>query len=261
MKKKQLLILFIIMNTLCLNAANITDDEYLAMKELLIKKCSQTESSITSSFDRKKRIYTGDIYCQGDLSSAVNKLKIIKKIKGNLILDSNVPVVNMERAILRDVEGNLYLYGFKTLEGFSNLKWIRGNFDLSNNKQLLNLNGLSQLESVGGDFNLKNMNLEKSGLRSLIKLKRVGGTFDISWNEDLFWIMKGLIQLQSIGGNFYLVGSNIENINGLKNLKHIGGDFDYSFNFELRNVQSKLKSLQRSGIEGEVYHDSKNSLE
>ncbi len=259
MSKKKLLILFTIMQTLILNA-NSTQ-EYLQMQELLITKCSETNSSISRAFNIQDKSYTGDIHCQGDLRHQLNALKIIKRIKGDLILDSSIPIENMEQFSLRQVDGDLYLYGFRTLEGFSSLQWVEGNFDLSNNKQLGNLTGLSTLESVGGDFHLKDMNLEKSGLQSLIKLKRVGGTLDISWNDNLYWIKNGLINLESIGGNFYLMGSNIENINGLQNLKNIGGDLDYSFNFELRNVKSKLKSLQRNHVQGEVYHDSKNSLE
>ncbi len=240
-----------------LSASSISDEEYQVLKEFLIEHCAENNTSVDAKVDTSEAKLNGDLICKGDLSMGIDALSVIEHVRGNVIIDSSVEFTPSS-LLLKEVEGDLSLYGVDSVGVLAYLESVGGSLNLSLNKHFVKIDALSSLTYVGGDFVLKDMNLES--IEGLINLTTVGGTLDISWNEHLESIRNGLSKLTTIGKNFYINNCNLERIDGLATLQSIGGDFDYSSNLELRSVARKLKNLTVSDVAGTVYHDRKTRL-
>src|SRR5690606_12849968 len=57
-----------------------------------------------------------------------------------------------------EIPGDVTISGWDitNFDGLSNIENIGGDFNLSNNVSLTSLDGLSNIENIGGDFNLSN---------------------------------------------------------------------------------------------------------
>jgi len=139
------------------------------------------------------------------------------------------------------VNGNI-----TNLDGLSELTSIGGNLIISNNPGLTNISGLSNLTSVGEKFYfIKNYAL--INLDGLSNLDSIGGTFYLFDNRALTNI-NGLSDLTSIGNDCVIrENSALTNINGLSNLTSIGGDFRVKLNNALLNIDGLTGLTQMIG--------------
>ena len=85
------------------------------------------------------------------------------------------------------------------------------------------LSGLENLQEITGDFSILDSSLET--LEGLAQLQRVGGSFKLAYNPFLS-TLEALSQLEEIGGSLEITENDaLENLMGLEQLKEVGGDF------------------------------------
>ncbi len=108
------------------------------------------------------------------------------------------------------------------LEGLANLTSIGGNLIIRNNYNLASIDGLVNLSSIGGDLAIgDNSTLETIASLNLIS---VGGDLSIEYNYSLANI-DGLKNLTDIEGSLSIKANEaLTNIDGLINLTEIGED-------------------------------------
>ena len=98
----------------------------------------------------------------------------------------------------------------------------------SSSGSITNLNGLSQLTSIGGSLVIFN-NAELTDLTGLNNLTSIGGDLETiggGVSNSTFTSCAGLENLQSVGGSLRIRGiyENFTTLNGLNNLSSVGGD-------------------------------------
>ena len=130
------------------------------------------------------------------------------------------------------------------LDGLANLSSVGGFLNIYDNAALTNLEGLSNINSVGGYMAIsKNKRLENLG--GLAKLTSVGGDLSIRNNIALI-NLDGLNNLASVGG-YLLIYDNtaLINIEGLDNLASVGNNLGIQENTFLTNLDglSNLTSV------------------
>ncbi len=118
-----------------------------------------------------------------------------------------------------EIPGNVLIQGgdITNLDGLSALESIGGNLIIRNNSQLTNLDGLSNLTEIGGNLIIRN-NSQLTNLDGLSNLTEIGGDLDI-YNNSQLTNLDGLSALESING--YLVIYNnavLTDISGLQNI-------------------------------------------
>jgi hypothetical protein len=149
------------------------------------------------------------------------------------------------------VTGNLIIFGgpdVTNLEGLSELISIGGKLHVTCGAS--NFNGLDNLVSIGGDLVIKFMLVtDMTGLGSL---ETIGGDFDFQYAR--FSSFKGLNNLREIGGRMYCCGeenifTNFEGLESLTTLESliIGDDCEYEpNNIERLNGLSGLTTITGS---------------
>ena len=114
--------------------------------------------------------------------------------------------------------------------GFENYTIINGDFILENCPNMPTGYGdgweqhaFTKITKVEGDFRL--INVGRIGDASIKVLKEVGGDFEISQCDNMFWDFKGGLSLETVGGDF-IINNNaaFENLKGLEGIRKIGGD-------------------------------------
>lgn len=106
---------------------------------------------------------------------------------------------------------------------------------------ITNLNGLQNLNSIGGDLIIRLADLLTS-LTGLNSLNTIGGYLEIANNEGLV-SLTGLENLDSIGGYFDIVDNpELANLHGLESLDFIGGELVIRNNDALTNI-SELENI------------------
>lgn len=165
-----------------------------------------------------------------DINSPVAQSVEIKQMPdgyyiGDISAETEEELIEIRDAGYKVIDGNVYL-NVKTLSQLDNLiEEITG--DLTIGGDVTSLDGLYGLKLVGKDLKYKqeyNSPLEMS-FEGLNNLESIGGNFNVSLYSNNFDIyrnisLKSLKKLKSIGGNFTL--SNIENFEGPENLSEIG---------------------------------------
>lgn len=96
-----------------------------------------------------------------------------------------------------------------------------------------NLNGLSQIESVGGTLHITQSPI--TSMEGLENLQTIGENFWFIGNLNID-DFTGLNSLMSIGGGFEVAFSNLISYNGLENLLSIGGTLSSQKNSQLENT-------------------------
>ena len=134
------------------------------------------------------------------------------------------------------VEGNIIISGpdIVNLNGLSNIENIIGNLVIENTS-LETFQGLNNLKKLTGDLELKN-NTGIKNFEGLNELEEIGGDFTIEENNDLKDFM-GFTNLDLIGEDFNCI--NNESLNtfmGLTALLSIRGDFIIQSNAILDNL-------------------------
>ncbi len=149
------------------------------------------------------------------------------------------------------VTGNLEIYDFDdgvfditNLNGLSELTSIGGSLYIHGNELLNDIAGLSNLISIESELRFKS-NLALTDINGLNNLTSIGGEFNIV-ASSAFINISGLNGLRSVGGNFSVQETNtLIHIDGLKNLTTIGGFFDLEKNTALTDINgfSSLNSI------------------
>ena len=131
------------------------------------------------------------------------------------------------------------------LNGLSNLTSIGGGVVISSNDALTSLDGLSSLTSVGGDLRIS-QNFLLTSLDGLSSLTSVGGGLHIIENTDLT-NLNGLSNLTSLGGILIIyLNDALTNLDGLSSLTSMDGDLHIWGNASLTNLDG-LSSLTSVG--------------
>lgn len=122
-----------------------------------------------------------------------------------------------------EVLGDVYIQGnnIVNLSGLSELRSIGGNLSIKSSPALVSLEGLEGLTTIGGNLNVTN----DDGLETLAGLEgltSVSGTVDISLNPALA-SLEGLASLASIGGQLIIEDDDsLTSLAGLEKLSTVG---------------------------------------
>lgn len=118
---------------------------------------------------------------------------------------------------------------------------------------ITNLNGLSELTSVGGNLSLFNNN-DLTSITGLGALTNVGGTLGISANNDLT-SLTGLNALTSVDGGVVISNNDaLTTLTGLNALTSIGGSLRINNNDALASLTS-LGALTSVGVSITIEHN------
>jgi len=123
------------------------------------------------------------------------------------------------------------------LDALSNIIRIKGGLKIENNNNLANIEGLAQLKSIGGSFELRyNPALMAMSLDSLTC---IGIDFRFTGNENIenFMALNGML---FIGRHLEIRKSGLVNLNGLELLERIGGRLVLEENDDLINTNGLI---------------------
>ena len=149
------------------------------------------------------------------------------------------------------ITGNLKIEktSLTNLDGLSNLTSVGGDLYIGYNAALPNLAGLSNITSVGGGLNIC-FNTVLTNLAGLSNITSVGGGLNIGFNPVLT-NLAGLSSITSVGGGLS-IGFNpvLTNLAGLSNITSVGGDLYIGYNAALTNL-ADLNNITSVG--GDLY--------
>ena len=228
--------------------------------------------------------YVGDISAETEEDLIEIREAGYKVIDGNVYL--NVKTLSQLDNLIEEITGDLIIGGDVTsLDGLYGLKHIGKDLKYEQGSDPLlggrmSFEGLNNLESIGGNFNVNlyshnNYDIYKSiSLKSLKKLKTVGGNLALSNIENF----EGPENLSEIGDSLILTrimsctgltgirslkslkADRIYSFEGLNNLTTISGDF-YCENGYLKNNFNGLNNLQTIGGDFTLTADGYSSTE
>jgi hypothetical protein len=142
------------------------------------------------------------------------------------------------------------------LNGLSNLTSVGGDLYIYNNDVLANLDGLESLTSVGGELDISGNGL-LTNLNGLANITSVGGDLRII-NNNALTNFDGLANLSSVGDGLYIRSNDVlTNIGGLANLTSVEDDLIIYNNDALTNIDG-LDNLASVG--GYLYIDDNDAL-
>jgi hypothetical protein len=177
------------------------------------------------------------------------------EIKGTVInTDSLYPLTEIQGTLDITTTPNL-----TSLEGLSNLEKIGGDLYIHNNSTdppLPNLNGLNNLTEIEGSLRIqaaKSLN----NLLGLDQLTTIGGAFSLITNDNMV-DLEGLNSLTTIGDSLLIKDQNItENIDHLSTLSSVGANLQISGNTKLQSVAG-LDQIDWVG--GDIYISGPNDI-
>lgn len=131
---------------------------------------------------------------------------------------------------------------------------ILGNLMIDNsyNTDITNLDGLSQLETIGGNLNIR----KNSGLTSITGLSNIisVGADLLIHNLNILTTFDGLDNINTIGGRLYINNnSSLTNINALGNLTSIGDYVFFGSNPDLVSLEG-FEGIQSIPERIEIYN-------
>ena len=119
--------------------------------------------------------------------------------------------------------------------------------------KLSNLNGLSQITSVGGDVQVSGTNV--TNLKGLEGISEVDGNVTISFNPSLTSV-QGLQNVGTVSGDFVLTQNpELQDVDGLIGLQEVEGNFEISSNDSLSDTDG-LATITRVGENLTVFLNS-----
>ena len=153
-----------------------------------------------------------------------------------------------------ELNGNANISGenITDLSGLNGITSIEKNLSVNGNFSLIDFEGLSSLNSIGGGFYLGHYvggNPLIQSFSGLEGLTRIGGTFQILYNYVLI-DFSGLNNLQSVGDIYILNNESLESLTGLENLDSINGNFSIKGTNILDDI-SQLSNL--TYVDGTIY--------
>jgi len=138
------------------------------------------------------------------------------------------------------IEGNDIL----NLDGLSALTSMGGDLKIERNSGLINLDGLQALSRVGS-LSISN-NAALTDVAGLTALTSIDDWLHIRWNDELRHI-DGLSGLNSVGDNIFIWSHrNLRNVAGLSGLTSVGGHLNFRLNQVLDNLNG-LSNLTNIG--------------
>ena len=190
-------------------------------------------------------------------------LRNVTRIDGDLGIFGNEPLDYEERTqrharslgdeqAARESKGSIFSDGeaLSNLEGLRNLQSIGGSLKLGlpivgYNFGLTTLEGLRSLQSIEGDLHIQH-NFALTSLKGLHNVQSVGGELHILHN-DLLTTMEGLDNLRSVGDNLSLYRNiSLTSLEGLHNVQSVGDELIIRDNRLLTSLEG-LRSLQSVG--------------
>ncbi len=153
-----------------------------------------------------------------------------------------------------EIEGNVDINdssegNITNLNGLSQLTSLGGYLKIIDNNSLLNLSGLDNIETISGELRIGKWGDGNNSLNSLTGLESltsIGGNLAI-YNNPQLENMTGLNAVSSVGDNFWAWNNNnLINFNGLDALTSIGIDIGFGQNPNLVNLNG-LESLTTLG--------------
>ena len=131
----------------------------------------------------------------------------------------------------------------RNLDQLSNLQTVGGNVEIRYNSELDDISGLSNVEVIGGSLNME-FNNKLSEIAGFTKLKVIGGSLRITHNHKLQSIT-GFPSLVRIGRDFSLRGnSQLLAAPGMPSLRAIDGDVEVIFNPAMQTVDDMVMALE-----------------
>jgi hypothetical protein len=186
-----------------------------------------------------------------------------KEIKGNFNLFrlwENIPKIEY----LEKIGGSLGIGhsthgnpGLKNLNGLTNLKTIGKNLRLINNDSLENIDGLINIVKIGGKINIVG-NAILRNLNGLAQLSSIGSDLSLRRNKKLKSI-KGLVKLKTVPGSISIEKNAIKTLNGLDNIRQVGGSLSIVNNEHLLDITA-LKSINYVGNSLYIFGNNLTSL-
>ena len=180
--------------------------------------------------------YVGDISAETEEDLIEIREAGYKVIDGNVYL--NVKTLSQLDNLIEEITGDLIIGGDVTsLDGLYGLKHIGKDLKYEQGSdpllgERMSFEGLNNLESIGGNFNVRlyshnNSDIYKSiSLKSLKKLKTVGGNLALSNIENF----EGPENLSEIGDSLILTRiMSCTGLTGIRSLKSLKADRIYSF--------------------------------
>jgi len=158
-----------------------------------------------------------------------------------------------------EILGDLIVSGFETvtsLDGLSQITSVGGDFEVKDNFFLTSLSGLSNINSIAGDIVISS-NFSLLDLSGLEFLTVASNDLDIS-NNDVLQNLLGLSNLTSVVGDFIVSNNDdVQNLAGLESLLSVGDEFRIENNNVLENL-SGLESL--TAVTGEFAFTGNDAL-
>lgn len=211
-------------------------------------------------------VYSGDLTLSTTTDVETIRDAGYTKINGNLHI--KVSTLQHSGNLIEEVTGNVIIDNkdLVNLDGLYSLKTIGGNLEF-HNYDGSTMEGLNNLVNIKGDFkpiNLKTKN-QLTSFEGLTNLANIEGSFiieGINSQTQFLKNFKGLDNLSSIGKDFILKGigyqifQRLESFEGLSNLSRIGGTFkidgfDNSDSFKSLTSFKGLEKLRT--INGDLY--------
>ena len=189
------------------------------------------------------------------------EIGVAQYIFGNLTIGDGEIGTDIENSDLASVQvkaisGNLSIQGtsLASLDAFSSLRRIEGNFNILSNAALRSVSGFSMLDSIGGTLLIIN-NAELSSITAFSALDSIGGSLVIgatfgdgtSAGNPKLSSLPDFASLKYLGRSL-LIQNNAElgSVSGFDMLDGVGRDLNISSNAELSSV-SGLAMLENVG--------------
>jgi hypothetical protein len=156
-----------------------------------------------------------------------------------------------------EIEGDVFVNGnnIVNLYGLSVLNSIGGSLHIINSDELTDLIGLENLTSIGGTLDIYS-NIALTSLTSLDNLNHIGEDVAIVSNPNLT-TLGALNNINSLNGDLNIWNTALTNLSGLNNVTSIEGDLIIRFNATL-SIISGLNNL--TTIEKDFWIGSNDTL-
>lgn len=182
-----------------------------------------------------------------DNLASLEGLNNLSQINGALILKVNPLLTSIKALNNANMQGSLHIednFSLENLDGLTNVQTLN-NFKLHRNS-IQTLAHLENLNYIAGNFAIS-LNNPLTNLEGLGGLDSIGGNIFIDWNNGLH-NLDGLENLKSAGGDIFIRSNfQLENITALGNLTLIGGQDSLAKSLSITG-NNQLDNLD--GLEG-----------
>ncbi len=170
------------------------------------------------------------------------------------------------------IEGDIFIWGDESgenitnLDGFLNIKEIRGFLQLRSNPEINDLYGLSNIENIGGRLYIQG-NDQLTNLEGLNNVKNIGSIVFIGQN-DVLETLAGLDAVESINGRLIIRNNDLlTDISSLKNIdpnsiqSEVANDDDLTIINNMSLSECSVENLCAFfGIQGRTNKINNNNL-